>query len=331
MLLRRCFERGPSRSAAYAARARRSLTSQSRDIPRMSYRNNPHSRPLGQTAIKLGFNLLQNHPPSPSTHPIKHTSPTMKPDYSKFSAEDTAKMEEITGIPAKAMLVQAGLVPTPPKNAFVLDNACGGGVATSILFNTIGKTSDVRVVCGDLEEYMVKSSAERIKTNGWNAEATVADAQALPFPDSHFTHTVMNFGIQVIPDATLAMKESFRVLKSGGKFGMTSWSSPGWLESVQLGVPGFTVPPMFTNGPVATKESITSLLTGAGFANINVQPVKFEHTDDISRYLNYMKEVLKGPLLGEGGEKYDAYMRNRYGDGDFTLTWEAFVITAEKP
>ncbi|KAF8130943.1 hypothetical protein K438DRAFT_1788458 [Mycena galopus ATCC 62051] len=44
----------------------------------------------------------------------------------------------------------------------------------------------------------------------------------------------------------------------------------------------------------------------------------------------YMWEVFKMVLMGEVGEKYDAYMREKYGEGDFTLTWEVFVITAEK-
>jgi hypothetical protein len=112
---------------------------------------------------------------------------------------------------------------------------------------------------------------------------------------------------------------------------MTTWISPGWVESVKIAVEGFTLPPLFTNGPVATKESIIGLLTEAGFTSVDVQPLKFEHTDDISRFLKYMREVLKAVLVGEVAEKYDAYMRKRYGDGDFTLSWEAFVITAEKP
>ncbi|KAJ7116856.1 S-adenosyl-L-methionine-dependent methyltransferase [Mycena epipterygia] len=242
----------------------------------------------------------------------------MKPDYSKFSQADTAKMEEITGVPAKAMLVQSGMLPTPPKNALVLENACGGGVVTSILFDAIGKTNDVRVVCGDLESYMVKSAAERIKVNGWNAEAVVVDAQAIPFPDDHFTHNLMNFGIQLIPDTSLVVQESFRVLQSGGKLGITSWTAPGWLESFKVAVPGFVEPPMFTNGPMASKESIIAILTAAGFTNVDVQPIKFEHTDSISRYL-------------KTAEKYEVYMREKHGDGDFNLIWQAFVITAEKP
>lgn len=132
-------------------------------------------------------------------------------------------MEEISGVLAKAMLVQSGLLPTPPKGGVVLDNACGAGVVTSHLFSALGKTTDVRVVCADLEESMVNNTAERITTNRWNAKATLADAQvctcfcsasstwfpcsqALPFPDNHFSHNLMNMGIQVIPDPGLAMK-----------------------------------------------------------------------------------------------------------------------------
>ncbi|KAJ7126011.1 S-adenosyl-L-methionine-dependent methyltransferase [Mycena epipterygia] len=223
------------------------------------------------------------------------------------------------------------MLPTPPKNALVLDNACGRGVVTSILFDAIGKTNDVRVVCGDLENYMVQSTAERIKANGWNAEAVVIDAQAVPFPDNHFTHNLMNFGIQLIPDTALVVKESFRVLQSGGKLGITSWTAPGWLESFKVAVPGFVEPPMLTSGPMASKQSITNILTAAGFTNIDVQAIKFEHTDAIPRFLKYMKEIFVSVLVGETAEKYEAYMREKHGDGDFNLTWQALVITAEKP
>ncbi|KAJ7486624.1 S-adenosyl-L-methionine-dependent methyltransferase [Mycena latifolia] len=255
----------------------------------------------------------------------------MKPDFAKFSAEDTAKMEEITGIPAKAMLVQSGLLPTPPKNAVMLDNACGGAVVTSLLFDAIGKTSDMRVVCGDIDVNMVQSAAVRIKVNGWNGEATVVDAQAIPFPDNHFTHNLMNFGIQLIPDNALAVKESFRVLQPGGKLGMTSWNAPGWLESFKIAVAGFVTPPIFTTGSMASEESIISLLAATGFINIDVQPVTFQYTDNIPVYLAYMKRHFAHLLVGETAEKYEAYMRERYGDGDFELTWKALVITAEKP
>ncbi|KAJ7649141.1 S-adenosyl-L-methionine-dependent methyltransferase [Mycena polygramma] len=252
----------------------------------------------------------------------------MKFSYSHFSKEDMDKMEEITGFFAKALLTQSGLLPTPPTEALVLDNACGAGVLASVLFNTVGKTSDVRVVCGDLEEGMIEMSTERIKTNGWNAEATVADAQALPFPDNHFTHNLINFGIQNMPDTALVAKEAFRVLKSGGKFGVTSWVAPGWLDSFRIAIDGFATPPMFAKG--GTNDALPPALTAAGFTDVEVQTVKFDCTNDMTHYLRYMREVFKMVLVGEVAEKYETYMRGRYGDGDFVLTWEAVVVTAEK-
>ncbi|KAF7324014.1 Methyltransf-25 domain-containing protein [Mycena kentingensis (nom. inval.)] len=257
----------------------------------------------------------------------------MKPDYSKFTAEDTAKMEEITGIPARAMLAQTGLLPSPPAGALVLDNACGGGVVAQLLFNELAPGSDLKLVCGDLEEYMVESTKGRIAKNGWNAEALVVDAQAISFPDNHFTHAVMNFGIQVIPDQALAVKETFRVLRPGGVLGITSWTAPGWLDSMVHGCPGFAAPPLLTSGPTSTKESTTALLAAAGFPpeSVVVTPVEFTHRDDVTRFLRYMGEIFKGVLGGEGGDAYAKYMREKYGDGEFELLWKAVVITATKP
>jgi hypothetical protein len=89
---------------------------------------------------------------------------------------------------------------------------------------------------------------------------------------------------------------------------MTIWTSPGWLDSFKIAIKGFTMPPVFT-GPFSTKESIAGLITAAGFTDVDVQPIKFEHSDDMGRYLKYMGEIAKATLQGEVGKKYEAYMR----------------------
>jgi hypothetical protein len=111
---------------------------------------------------------------------------------------------------------------------------------------------------------------------------------------------------------------------------MTMSISPGWLESFKSAIEGFILPPAFT-GPFSSTESIAGLVAAAGFTHVDVQSIKVEHTDNMGRYLKFVGEVAKDTLQGEVGEKYAAYMGKRYGDGDFTLTSEAFVITAEKP
>jgi tRNA1(Val) A37 N6-methylase TrmN6 len=98
-------------------------------------------------------------------------------------------MEEFTDIPAKALLAQSGLLASPSPNVVVLDNACGSGVITRLLFDTIGNDRGVRVVCGDLEERMIQFVSERIKANAWNAEAKIVDAQVCPVINIHHSTT----------------------------------------------------------------------------------------------------------------------------------------------
>ena len=112
-----------------------------------------------------------------------------------------------TAPPARAMLEQCGLLPSPPAGAIVLDNACGAGILTACLFEASkSDRNDLTVVCGDLDQTMVDLADQRIKTNGWNAQAERVDSQALIYEDCHFTHVLMNFGPQLMPDPMLALK-----------------------------------------------------------------------------------------------------------------------------
>ncbi|KAJ7453110.1 hypothetical protein FB451DRAFT_1281717 [Mycena latifolia] len=100
----------------------------------------------------------------------------------RHPSTETAKLEEVTAGPARALLLQSGLLPQPPPTAVVLDNASGPGVLTTVLFNTIGTDSGVKIVCTDLAEPLIKAAVTRIQVNGWNAEAKVADSRNSPSP-----------------------------------------------------------------------------------------------------------------------------------------------------
>jgi ubiquinone/menaquinone biosynthesis C-methylase UbiE len=50
------------------------------------------------------------------------------------------------------------------------------------------------------------------------------DAQNLPFTDGTFDRVVANFALLHLAEPERAMAEAFRVLKSGGKFGFTTWA-----------------------------------------------------------------------------------------------------------
>lgn len=123
--------------------------------------------------------------------------------------------ETATAVPARAMLRQCGLLPSPPAGAVILDNACGAGVVTACLFeHSTSDRNPLTVVCGDLDQTMVDFARQRIETKGWNAQAERVDAQALVYEDCHFTHVLMNFGPQLMSDPMLALKGSSLVLGS---------------------------------------------------------------------------------------------------------------------
>lgn len=58
---------------------------------------------------------------------------------------------------------------------------------------------------------------------------STADATDLPFSDSSFDAVVMGFTLFLIPEPESALREAFRVLRSGGRLAFTVWdgATPG--------------------------------------------------------------------------------------------------------
>lgn len=91
--------------------------------------------------------------------------------------------EQITGIFAKYLLLQAGLpneqVSEPKKPLIVLDNACGTGMLSKTLWEMLDEHAKekLQLVCGDISEGMVKHVKQKIEEEGWHgADARVVDA-----------------------------------------------------------------------------------------------------------------------------------------------------------
>jgi SAM-dependent methyltransferase len=79
----------------------------------------------------------------------------------------------------------------------------------------------------DLTPELVATGKERCDALGeWEIPWLVADAEELPYGDGRFDAVLSVFGLVFAPRPKVAIGEAFRVTRSGGTVGLTSWT-PG--------------------------------------------------------------------------------------------------------
>ena len=100
---------------------------------------------------------------------------------------------------------------SPLAGEIILDAGCGTG-----LFTLDTLASGAVVVGLDLSFPMLSKAAARYQSLSLPFSPTVSDMMALPFKDNSFDKTVSVTALEFIEDAGGAVKELFRVTKSGG-------------------------------------------------------------------------------------------------------------------
>ena len=76
---------------------------------------------------------------------------------------------------------------------------------------------DIRLTAIELSPEMLAIATQRAQEMGREVDLRLGDAQALEFPDESFDTVAITLGLCTIPDSKQAIRETYRVLRPGGR------------------------------------------------------------------------------------------------------------------
>jgi ubiquinone/menaquinone biosynthesis C-methylase UbiE len=229
----------------------------------------------------------------------------------------------------------------------VLDIASGTGEPAMTIAGIVKKG---KVVMTDLAEDMLNVAKEKVKTKGlMNVEIKLADVTELPFENESFDAISCRFGFMFFPDMQVAAKEMLRVLKPGGKFATSVWSTPDknfWITAIMsvlnknmdLPAPTPGAPGMFRCG---SPGFLAEILRKEGLKNIKEKEILGAlKSGNAESYWSFMNDVA-APVVAAMSKADEATkekvrkevfeaVNSRLAEKDGAIAYGALVVSGEK-
>ena len=165
----------------------------------------------------------------------------------------------------------------------VLDVACGSGTSAITLAQKFG----CHVTGIDLSEKNLAKAREKAKEAGLedSLEFVKSDAERIQFPDKLFDAVICECALCTFPDKKTAVSEIFRVLKKGGKAGITDVVIEGELPEDLKNI-------FFQVACIAGAESdkgYRKLLSEGGFTQIEIE----DHSHTVQGLMETAEKLMR--------------------------------------
>lgn len=150
----------------------------------------------------------------------------------------------------------------------VLDVGCGAGVEVVRFARAGARTFGV-----DLSEQAIGLTKLNVGQQGLRAALSVADGEALPFPDGSFDYVFAHGVVQYAADDARVVAECHRVLKPGGVALFQVYNRVSWLNLLSKLM---KTPLEHEDAPVLKRYSIPEFRTLVGrFTKVEIVPERF--------------------------------------------------------
>ena len=168
----------------------------------------------------------------------------------------------------------------------LLEIGCGAGAVLGILGQAF---SDLKLSGIDLEAKQIEYATQHLQNlNLGNVDLRVGDAASLPWSDNQFDHIYAIWVLEHLPDPLQVLKEARRVLKPGGTITITETDyrtilvTPESLNYRYL-IDSLCELLLQAQGNPYIGQSLATLLTQAGFKQVDNQPFPVHHAYKLDR------------------------------------------------